>query len=400
MFITEYEMTEAEAFSFFVESANEEAALLLKEKLVDPIYEKLSHPNIRKKYIEYGDQFIAANADMLAKEYPTKAVSFPRLYVDGVNELFGFTKKQLTAIVKELLNTVNDKANWYHITESVTNVLHTITLVYSDIIQHRQLRDSARQQLGLTMWSRMYQKYWGSTPVLNEALMAYTYSELNQTWDLVKSENMINWIIGLTDGAFQHHRSKLDLDMSPKALANFLNELRNRFNQSTQHLSNRYYENKDKGVAVGDDVTANDDYVETNAYINLRNALILFIKNNDRTYWTEGDLYKVTAKYKDVDSTELFDFATKKIKYSEIATIMDMIFYVFLVKEGNSIKDINSAKYVKRITNFPTAVDRAIKGKPIIEPLMKKYDVSDTIVRAYICLIATYILQRINDVNE
>ena len=46
---------------------------------------------------------------------------------------------------------------------------------------------------------------------------------------------------------------------------------------------------------------------------------------------------------------------------------------------------------------MPTAVDRAIQGKPIILPMTKKYKVDSSIVKAYICLIATYILNRVND---
>jgi hypothetical protein len=69
------------------------------------------------------------------------------------------------------------------------------------------------------------------------------------------------------------------------------------------------------------------------------------------------------------------------------------------VKDGHSVDEINSATYIGRITNFPTAVDRAIAGKPIILPYSKKYKVDDTIVKAHICLVATYILNRINDVK-
>lgn len=79
--------------------------------------------------------------------------------------------------------------------------------------------------------------------------------------------------------------------------------------------------------------------------------------------------------------------------------IIDTIFYVFISKEGNTIEDINTTKYISRITNLPTAIDRAVAGKPIIDRMAKKYSVDQTIVRAYICLIATYIMYRINDVK-
>ena len=85
--------------------------------------------------------------------------------------------------------------------------------------------------------------------------------------------------------------------------------------------------------------------------------------------------------------------------YKDIGTLIDIILYVFIVKEENEMKDINSTKYINRISNFPTAVDRAITGKPIIDPFSKKYKVDPSIMRAYICLLATYIMYNINDVK-
>jgi hypothetical protein len=116
-------------------------------------------------------------------------------------------------------------------------------------------------------------------------------------------------------------------------------------------------------------------------------------------YYTPGKLYPAIAKLKNVKMESLFDYSTKKIKHEDIGKIIDTIFYVFLVKEGHSVEDINTAAYIGRITNLPTAIDRAIAGKPIILPFSKKYKVDASIVKAHICLVATYIMNRINDVK-
>jgi hypothetical protein len=49
---------------------------------------------------------------------------------------------------------------------------------------------------------------------------------------------------------------------------------------------------------------------------------------------------------------------------------------------------------------MPTAVDRAIQGKPIITPLVNRYKAKGEIVKAYICLVATYILNRVNEARK
>ena len=398
MFILEQDdfITEEEALTFINEAVSSPKNSF-KELIVDPMLSCLEKTSVQTKYISYGDEFLAANAVMLAKEYPTKPVSFPRKYVDNVYELFGFNDATLKRDLKICLKEVNDKTNWLHIMATPTNVLHIVVMYYSDLVQNRKLRDSGRQQLALTVWSKMYSKYW--TSVLDESVMAYTYSTLNNTWNIVRSENMITWISEITETGYSFFRAKLSFNMTMKTVVDLLNRIRNDFNQTTRLLRNKYQENLDKGVYIGDDLEGTEDYVDTNAYVGIRNNLMRLIKGGDKAYTTMGDMYRGTARLKNVDVDTLFDFATKKVKYSDIAWTMDLIFYVFLNKEGNSIKDINSTKYINRITNLPTAIDRAIQGKPYIQPMVKKYDEDETIIRAFVCFIAIYIMNRINDVK-
>ena len=151
------ELTMEEALFFLQESVDNN---VFKEKIVEPIMSKLSSHQVISKYVGYGNDFLSANSDMLAKEYPTQKVSFPQRYVDSVIQLFGFDNKaQLDKYVREALTTVNAKTDFKSIRESPTNIIHTVVLHYSDLVQNRKLRDSARQQLALTMWERMYNKY-------------------------------------------------------------------------------------------------------------------------------------------------------------------------------------------------------------------------------------------------
>lgn len=398
MYFMEYEVTEAEALDYIQEVASDERSKSLREEIINPIINVLEQPKERKQYIDYGSTFLGANADMLAKEYPTKPVAFPRKYVDDVLGMFGFTVDGLKKTVKEILKVVNDKASFATIMANPTNIIHSIVLSYSDMIGNRELRDSARQQLGLCVYSNTFNKYFPS--ILNEGVMAYTYMSLDGSWGIVKSENMINWICDTTETAFGFWRSKLSLDMSPKILVDFLNRVRNSFNQNMHGLANKYYDNKDKGNLIGDDLKGDEDFVMTNNTTNIRNNLMRLIKDNDYYYYDKNKLYPSIARMKNVKTDTLYEYSTNKISYDDISLIMDVIFYVFIVKEGNTIEDINSTKFIGRITNLPTAVDRAISGKPIISPLAKKYEVDDNIVKAHICLVATYMLGRINDVNK
>lgn len=398
MFFMEQELTEMEATMLFVQEAlHDPKNQKLREELVDPIIEVLEKPSGRKQYIDYGSSFLGENAQMLSKEYPTKAVTFPRKYVDGLFGMFNHTVKSFKTVLKDVLKSVSSTSDFATITASPTNVIHTVALFYSDMIGHRQLRDSARQQLGLSVYAVIFNKYFPSG--LNESVMTYTFMQLDNSWTIVKTENIINWISNTVETAYGFYRTKLSLNMSAEVLVAFLNRLRNSMNQNMKGLSSRYYNNLENGNLIGADLTGDEDYVVTNNYTTLKNNLLRLIKNKDELYYTQGKLYPAIAKLKNVKMETLFDYSTKKIKHEDIGIIIDTIFYVFLVKEGHTVEEINSAAYIGRITNLPTAIDRAIAGKPIILPFSKKYKVDASIVKAHICLVATYILNRINDVK-
>ena len=397
MFFLQESFTEEEAIVFVEAAIHEPENTPLRTTIIDPIVAVLEHPKSRTEYIKYGNEFLEANSEMLSKEFPTKPVSFPRAYVDNVFAMFGFEQKTFKENLKQILKTVNDKTSFQTIVANPTNVIHSIVLIYADMIQHRQLRDSARQQMGLSVYNNVFNHFF-HPPHPIESTMAYVYLNLDNSWNLVKSENVINWISGTIETAYGFWRTKMDLNMSTTVLVQFLNRVRTSFQQNLRLLANQYYDNMDKGNLIGDDVNSSDEYLETNNTIKIRQNLLRRINGGDQLYKEKGNLYIGIARLKNVKVDSLFNFA-QQIQSNDIGVIIDTIFYVFIVKENNTIEDVNSSKFISRITNLPTAIDRAIAGKPIISTLSKKYKVDQSIVKAYICLIATYIMYRINDVK-
>lgn len=399
MFFLEQAFTEEEAMIFVQEALHDPENLPLRTMIIDPIIQVLEHPKSRNEYIGYGNEFLEANSEMLSKEFPTKPVSFPRAYVDNLFHMFGFEQKSFKESVKLLLKSVNDKTSFQTIIASPTNVIHAIVLFYADMIQHRQLRDSARQQMGLSVYNNVFNHFF-HPPHPIESTMAYVYMNLDNSWGLVKSENMINWIGNTIETAFGFWRTRMSLDMSMTVLVQFLNRVRTSFQQNMRLLANQYFANanSENGNLVGSDVSGSDEYFVSNNTTKIREALVRRINGKDQLYVEKGNIYSGIARLKNVNVEVLYEFA-QKIDSNDIAMIIDTIFYVFLIKEGNKIEDINSTKFISRITNLPTAIDRAIAGRPVISMLSKKYSTDQTIIKAYICLIATYIMYRINDVT-
>ena len=133
-FLEQAEYTEDEA-RIFVEAMNVNDDLRIQ--IIDPIIQILNKPSARKEYIAYGTEFLQANAEMLAKEFPTKAVSFPRKYVDNVFALFGFSQKQFKEILKAILKTVNDKTAF----DTVTPAWHDKPYIYkTDIVSDEKIK--------------------------------------------------------------------------------------------------------------------------------------------------------------------------------------------------------------------------------------------------------------------
>lgn len=398
MYFMEYEYSEDEVLSLIQEAVHDPKNTELRERVIDPIISVLETPKGRNEYIKYGNAFLEENAEMLAKEYPTKRVTFPRKYVDNIHELFGFSVKSLKSTMKELLKKMKHDSDFQGILKNTSNVIHAVAIFYSDMILHRQLRDSARQQIGLSIYSAVLNRSFPAAPP-NESAMAYTYMQLDGKWGIVKSENLITWIGSMVETAYAFHRTKLSLNMSTKVLVDFLNRLRSTFQQSMVGLAKRYYDNLDNANLIGDDVQGTEDFFVSGGYGKIRDNLMLKLKNGDELYNNRDNLYPRIARLKNIKCETLYNFA-QKVEHPDISNIINGILYVFLVKEGNSIEDINSSKYLARVTNLPTAVDRAINGKPVILPLSKKYKVDQSIVKAYICFIAVYIMCRINDVKD
>lgn len=403
-------LTESEVYHMIQESAlTDKGRLEIKEKILDPIFKVLETKSGMKKYMDLGNEFIDLNADMLAKQYPTTRVVYPRRYVDSVLEIFGFTVADMKRLIKDILQTHVNASDWNSIVAYPSNIIHTAVLIYSDMsiqvdmnnpnIKNNRnlLRDSARQQFGMTSYQMAFATYFPSPP--NPSVMEYTYNHLDRSWNLVKDEDMVTWIGESIETSYQFYRNKIALSLTPQLLADFLNRVRNTFRQNLRTLAHKYYEDIDAGHGVAQDTDESSE-IETSELTKLRTNLVRRIRNGDELYKKMNKTYVAIANLKQVKPPELLYNFAQRVQIKDISTIIDLILYVFITKEGNNIKDINSSKYISRITKFPTACDRAIPGKALLVPMQKKYNEKDTIVKAYICYLATYILQRINDVQQ
>lgn len=394
MFFMEQEYTEEE-IKVWLEEASTSSAF--HTKIIDPVIKVLETTKGRNEYINLGTEFLDANAGMLSKEFPTKRVSYPRLYVDRCVSLFGFTNASLKEDFKEVLKDVS-ASDFKTITATPTNILHAVALVYSDMVQHRELRDSAKQQLGLTTYGLVFNHSFPNAEP-SVPVMTYTYMHLDNSWGLVKSENIINWIGETVETCFAFWRSRMSLNMGIKVMVDFLNRTRTSFQQNMRTLANKYYDNIDNGNSIGEDLKGDEDYVETSNTTTYRNNLVRLITTGDKDYKTKSQMYKATAEQKNVKVDDLYELA-QRVETKDIANIIDLIFYVFIVKENHKIDEINSTAYISRITKMPTAIDRAIPGKPVIDPFVKKYKCSDLLAKAYICLLATFIILKMNRIRH
>lgn len=390
------EDSEQDILGFFFQESSQEDTNEFRTYIIDPVVDVLATPKGRKKYIQYGSDFIDANSEMLAKPYPTKAVTYPRKYVDELFDLFGYDKREYKEKVKELIKkNVGSSGSFSSLLNSLTNIFHTIAMFYSDIIEDRLLRDSARQQIGLTSYGHLFRRYFPLGTV-DEQRMEYTYSKLDLTWELKKAESVVKWIDHTVEVAYGNFRSRLSLDMNMKTMVDFNQRMWTSFNQNFRHLRSRFEADaEDANIAA--DVRGDEDYLNDNSYGKIRDNLVRMITSGDGMYKNkDSQLYKATARNKNVKCEELYNFA-QKVSKDEIKNIINLILYVYLVKEQHTLDEINTATYINRINNFPTMVDRAIAGKPVIKPLCEKYNEKDSIVKAYICLLATYILLNINN---
>lgn len=393
----EEEFTEEEALDIITEAYSNSPAL---EELMEVVYSKMQVTATRNAYIEYGATFLSENAEMLSKHYPSGPVKWPKKYVDNCLALFGFTNASLKEKVIQLTKEVHATNNFKTITEVPITVLHVLVIVFGEQIGYRKLKDSAKEQLSVTQYSRMYVKYFQKALNFNVKAMEYTYTHLSNKYDITQSDSLLDWIDSTLDTCWNFYRNALLLKPSPKVVVDFLNRLRNSYNQNMHQLATAYYKSIEENKETGADGDVFDQFTLTGNTVHLREKLIGLIRAKDELYAKKtSGLYEGIAKLKSVKKDELYKYA-QTIDIDDIAMIIDGIFYVFIIKEGNTLDDINSTKFIGRIKGFPTAVDRAIAGKPVIIPLRRKYGYDGEIVKAHICLMCVYIMQRINKVKK
>lgn len=409
-FINEGFIPGDDIFSFLLiqESMDEDKLSKFKELIMDPIIDKLENsPSVRKRYIEFGTEFVEANAEWLSREYPTLTVSYPRRYVDKLVELFGWTTAEIKKIVTDLCLDHDEippdpsdgkvKVNRDFRVMTPTNFIHTVVLNYSDMKLQTELRKSARQQLGMSIYDVVYAK-WFKARYIDEKIMAYTYGTLDRTFGLVQAENVVTWINNQIDVSYQFWKSKISLNLSTLTIVLFLGRVFTTFDQAMGLLAKRFHENYGFSGLVGSD-TQNSDHVVTDNFNTLKNNLIRLIRTKDSMYWNRDSiLYDGVAKMKKVKANELHDLAIK-VEIEDIDNIITLILYCFLTKDGNDVKDIQSHKYYEAITKFPTKIDRVIERKPVIAPFVKKYKTSAELCKAYIVLLAIYIMNKLNEIK-
>ena len=393
----EEEFTEEEALDIITEDYSNSPAL---EELMEVVYSKMQVTATRNAYIEYGATFLSENAEMLSKHYPSGPVKWPKKYVDNCLALFGFTNASLKEKVIQLTKEVHATNNFKTITEVPITVLHVLVIVFGEQIGYRKLKDSAKEQLSVTQYSRMYVKYFQKALNFNVKAMEYTYTHLSNKYDITQSDSLLDWIDSTLDTCWNFYRNALLLKPSPKVVVDFLNRLRNSYNQNMHQLATAYYKSIEENKETGADGDVFDQFTLTGNTVHLREKLIGLIRAKDELYAKKtSGLYEGIAKLKSVKKEELYKYA-QTIDIDDIAMIIDGIFYVFIIKEGNTLDDINSTKFIGRIKGFPTAVDRAIAGKPVIIPLRRKYGYDGEIVKAHICLVATFMMNRMNQIRN
>jgi len=408
-FINEGFIPGDDIFSFLLiqEAMDDTQTSKFKELIMDPIIDKLENsPSVRKRYIEFGTEFVEANAEWLSREYPTLAVSYPRRYVDKLVELFGWTTSEIKNIISDIIADEVPRTNKATGEKGVntdfrvmtpTNFIHTVVLNYADMKLSTELRKSARQQLGMSIYDVVYTK-WFKARYIDEKIMAYTYGTLDRTFGLVQAENVVTWINNQIDVSYQFWKSKISLNLSTLTIVLFLGRVFTTFDQAMGLLAKRFHANYGFSGLVGSD-TQNSDHVVTDNFNTLKNNLLRLIRTKDSVYWNRDSiLYDGIAKMKKVKADELHELAIR-VEIEDIDRIITLILYCFITKDGNDIKDIQSNKYYEAITKFPTKIDRVIERKPVIAPFVKKYETTAELCKAYIVMLAVYIMHKLNDIK-
>jgi len=237
----------------------------IRDKIITP-YESQIYM-AKNRIMAIIKSYMSKNASKLGVRYPTSKIPFLK---SDMEILFSACKVPRDLVYNESIKiNANDIDTGNHLIQEPFNMLCTIAIhvflkrdkslqkQITDIMKGKHLDDKIKYSspvyflalyLAIHFYSALYNKFWKYDP--NEDVMDYTIEHMSNKFIIRKCQNILEFITYHSETNVENMMDRI-LRASDVDLIYFYSNLNNRISHALRTIANNYYDNKEKGNAVG-----------------------------------------------------------------------------------------------------------------------------------------------------
>lgn len=350
---------------------DEDVTFTIRDKIIIP-YESQIYM-AKNKFMQVVKSYMSRNASKLGMRYPVSKLPFLKSDMDMI---FNACKINKELIYNESVKIdANDIDTGNHLIQEPFNMMCTIAIhvflkrdkklqkQIMDIMHGKDLDDKVKYSspvyflalyLAMHFYSALYNKFWKYDPT--EDVMDYTIEHMSNKFIIRKCQNILEFITYHSETNVENMLDRL-IRGSDVDLIYFYSNLNNRISHALRTIANNYYENKEKGNAVGHE-DANRVNEEGKFFVGDTTSVSADVEQTTRRITTRffsesviNDKLVTAACAKTKFSKAKFLIIVQKLRENHdndpiIRNIIANIVSYYLVKFGGKIENLKSNQFL------------------------------------------------------
>ena len=336
-----------EELIYIMEASNHDS-YNLKMKIYPMIEKVLNTPAGKEKFKRLVSGFIDRNSAKLHTAGPQYLIVFNNNDKNDYFRLFDIEEKQIKDTVKEIVNGINDKADWKLVTNNPIFIIFYLCICYATIHDDKALLANGLAILSLAMYPSIFTKYYSFEP--NPAIMNYTIDNLSNKFLIKKEKHIFGNLTRSINQSWSFHKDMIKT-VSDVSCITFIMRIRNDQNSFMRKISNEYFENHKKGIGVYQSVDSYEDEKivdienDSSKVESVTNNIVMKLIING----VDIKLAEASAKSSKVSVIDTRNYLTEIItdkRQEEMKSLIESIIFLYLYENNNNVSDINSKDFL------------------------------------------------------
>ena len=365
---------ESSEVELMTEASGGDSKIILSN--IYPNVEKvLSTPDGDRKFKQIIGSFIDRNSAKLHTAGPQYKIPFTEKDKADYFNLFSFTAIQIKDIVKQAINTVNNKASFQIINGNPIYAVFYCVIRYYAIKKDGKSLNLALAAFTLSMYPMVFSKYFKYGA--NEGTMQYTIDHLSNKFTIKKTNHIFGLLMAIMQQCFTFHE-KFIIVGTDLSFVNFVMRVKNAFNSSLKKIAVEFYKNYSQGLSIH---TTSDSF-DDNAVIDVDNdsnkveAVTDKIVNSIVTVGLDLRLAETAAKGCGCSVADTRTHLNKIITTEDsqiLRSFIESIIFTFMYQTHRNAFEINSKAFLEFCLALYKKTNSADKNIGNIKKILDKW---------------------------